>query len=151
MIGTKWLVRLKERIIALLAVPLLFWIAYYCAWGRYLYLATAYCNCSICVNVKAYQDDFFASGKKLYWGALAADPAVRFGTKVELMPVWPSDFSKIRKILKNRRQFTVEDRGGMIKGKHIDLFIPDDLGGHAAARRWGRQWMRVKFDGKWAT
>jgi len=31
--------------------------------------------------------------------------------------------------------------------KHIDLFIPDFLGGHQAAKAWGKRHMRLKLDG----
>jgi len=113
-------------------------------------LITAYCNCPICINVKKYHDGRFASGKKVYWGALAADPSIPFRTKVELMPLWPQDWAVIFTRLKGRRNFKVEDRGGKIKGKHIDLFIPDSLGGHKAARRWGARRMRLKINGEWA-
>jgi len=34
----------------------------------------------------------------------------------------------------------VEDRGGMIKGNHIDLFFRT----HAQARKWGKQRKKVK-------
>lgn len=66
------------------------------------------------------------------------------------MPLWPQDWAVIFTRLKGRRNFKVEDRGGKIKGKHIDLFIPDSLGGHKAARRWGARRMRLKINGEWA-
>lgn len=53
-------------------------------------------------------------------------------------------------ILKGRNDFIVEDRGGKIKGKHLDLFIPDSLGGHQAARKWGVRRMRIQLNGEWA-
>lgn len=129
---------------------LLIWVAYYSLWGRHLYLVTAYCNCPICINVPEFRDGRFASGKKVYWGGIAADPAVPFGSEVELVPFWPVDRWKIKTILKKRIKFQVEDRGGMIKGKHIDLFIPDSMGGHKTALKWGRQKLRIKLDGELA-
>lgn len=111
---------------------------------------TAYCNCPICINVKKYHDGRFASGKKVYWGGLAADPALPIGTRVGLIPHWPQDWGAVFGLLHRRRNFRVEDRGGKIKGKHIDLFIPDSLGGHKAALRWGVRRMRIKVNGKWA-
>jgi len=113
-------------------------------------VVTAYCNCPICINIPKYHDSQFASGKKIYWGGIAADPSVRFGSKVELAPHWPQDWAAIAGLLKGRRNFRVEDRGGKIKGKHIDLFIPDSMGGHKTALRWGVRRMRLKINGEWA-
>lgn len=111
---------------------------------------TAYCNCPICINVKKYHDGRFASGKKVYWGGLAADAVLPIGTRVELVPHWPQDWGAVFHLLHRRRNFRVEDRGGKIKGKHIDLFIPDSFGGHKAALKWGVRRMRIKINGKWA-
>jgi len=114
-------------------------------------LVTAYCNCPICVNIKKYQhDDQFASGKRIYWGGIAADRSIPFKTKVELVPLWPQDWGTLTTLLKGRRKFVVEDRGGKIKGKHLDIFIPDSMGGHQTARRWGVRRMRIKLNGEWA-
>ena len=129
---------------------LVLWGLYYAYWGRHLYLVTAYCNCPICINVKKYHDGRFASNKRVYWGGIAADPEIPFGSRVELMPHWPQDWGTVMTLLKGRRKFTVEDRGGKIKGKHIDLFIPDSLGGHQAAKQWGVRRMRIKINGNWA-
>lgn len=142
--------KFKAKLAALSFLALLGLIFYYELWGKHLYLVTAYCNCSICVNIPQYLDNQFANGKKIYWGGIAADPKVPFGTKVELVPLWPGDFSKIDRVLDGKRTFRVEDRGGKIKGKHIDLFIPDSMGGHKAALKWGRQMIRVRMNGKLA-
>ncbi len=141
---------LRKKILALALVVLFGGTTYEVLWARYFYLITAYCNCPICINVKEFQDGRFANGKKIYWGGVAAPPEIPFGTKIELIPFWPVDFFAINRILRNKRTFQVEDRGGMIKGKHIDLFIPDSLGGHRTALSWGRRWMRLKLDGKLA-
>jgi len=125
----------------------LIWTVYYVSWGRYLYLVTAYCNCPICINVKKYQDNQFASGKRIYWGGIAADPKIPFRSHIELLPTWPQDWMSVAKILRGRRKFIVEDRGGKIKGRHIDLFIPDSMGGHKTARNWGVRRMRIKING----
>lgn len=126
------------------------WMTYYQLWGKYLYLVTAYCDCPICINVPKYRDGQFASGRKIYWGGIAADPKVPFKTKIELIPHWPGDWFAVLGLLKARRDFIVEDRGGKIKGKHIDLFIPDSMGGHKAALQWGARRMRLKINGKFA-
>ncbi|MBI4431548.1 MAG: 3D domain-containing protein [Candidatus Omnitrophica bacterium] len=115
-----------------------------------MYTVTAYCNCPICINVPAYRDGKFASGKKLYWGAVAADPSVPFGAKVELVPHSPLDLFDIFFLLRGRFNYRVEDRGGKIKGRDIDIYIPESLGGHKLALQWGRRHMRIKINGELA-
>lgn len=145
-----FLSRVKRGIFLYLLFVGLLWGTYYQLWGKYLYLVTAYCNCPICINVPKYHDGRFASRKKIYWGGAAADRAIPFGTQIELVPHWPGDWFAALGLLKGRRDFVVEDRGGKIKGKHIDLFIPDSMGGHKAALEWGARRMRLKINGKLA-
>jgi len=142
----KW----KITLIAWFCISLIGVAFYYELWGSHLYIVTAYCNCPICINVKEFHDGKFANGEKVSWGAVAAPKQYRFGTKIELVPTFPWDYWRIQRVLNNRTKFIVKDRGGKIRGKHIDLFIPDTMGGHKAALRWGRQMMRLKIDGKLA-
>ena len=142
--------RLARAIFIYAISTILAWSVYYECWGKHLYLVTAYCNCPICINVKKYQDGRFASGKRVYWGGAAADLRIPFGTPLELVPHWPQDWLTVFTVLDGKRDFRTEDRGGKIKGRHIDLFIPDSLGGHKAARRWGVRRMRIKINGKFA-
>lgn len=68
-----------------------------------------------------------ASGKRVGRGTIAADTrAYPFGT---IMHVEGYGYGR------------VEDRGGAIKGDHIDLFFPS----HREARGWGKQTLRVKI------
>jgi len=120
---------------------------YHIFWGQYVYTVTAYCNCPICINVPEHHDGQFASGRGVYWGGVATDSEVPFGTQVEIVPHWPQDWLAVANVLKGQRTFVAEDRGGKIKGRHIDLFIPDALGGHQAAKAWGKRHMRLKLDG----
>ena len=62
----------------------------------------------------------------------------------------PQDAAAVMTLLNGRFNFTAADRGGKIKGRHIDLFIPDKLGGHKTARKWGVRRMRIKLNGKLA-
>ena len=142
--------RLRRRFINLLLLTLILWAGYQFFWARHFYVVTAYCNCPACIDVPEYQDGAFASGKKLYWGGAAADPAVPFGAKIELVPQTPRHFLDILFLLKGRAKFRVEDRGGKIKGRHIDLYIPQSLGGHKTAMKWGRKKMRIKINGRLA-
>jgi 3D (Asp-Asp-Asp) domain-containing protein len=52
-----------------------------------------------------------ASGKKVFWGVIAADKKYQFGTNIYI-PYF-------------RKIFIVLDRGGKIKGNHIDIWMPD--------------------------
>jgi 3D (Asp-Asp-Asp) domain-containing protein len=65
-----------------------------------------------------------ASGTKARHGTIAADPGYPFGT---VMYVEGYGFG------------LVEDRGGQVKGAHIDLFFPT----HVQAARWGSRRVRV--------
>ena len=67
-----------------------------------------------------------ASGTKADWGTIAADPRYYpFGT---IMYIPGYGWGR------------VEDIGGAIKGKHIDLYFPS----HKKALQWGRQQKEIK-------
>ena len=69
------------------------------------YRITYYCNCPICCDKWSTTT---ASGATTVEGVTcAADPSIPFGTK----------------LLINGHVYTVQDRGGAIKGKHIDIYI----------------------------
>ena len=51
-----------------------------------------------------------ASGKKVFWGVIAADKKFPFGTKIYI-PYF-------------KKTFIVLDRGGAIKGNRIDIWMP---------------------------
>jgi 3D (Asp-Asp-Asp) domain-containing protein len=108
-------------------------------------LVTGYCNCGKCCGWErswfgfgepVYNYGRFkgkpkkvgvtASGKTARHGTVAADPAVfGFGTRLEI-PGYGIG--------------VVEDIGGAIKGRHIDIWFPC----HAAAKRWGVKKLKVK-------
>ena len=109
-----------------------------------LVLVTGYCNCESCCSWKrswfglgapvyAYgpmkgrpkQVGVTASGTTARKGTVAADPKVwKFGTRLNV-PGYGDG--------------VVEDLGGAIRGRHIDVWFPT----HEEARRWGRRWLRV--------
>ena len=67
-----------------------------------------------------------ASGVKARRGTIAADLKVfPFGTRLRVPGYGVG---------------RVEDIGGAIKGRHIDVWFPS----HAEARRWGARWLKVK-------
>lgn len=105
-------------------------------------LTTGYCPCKKCCNWKRTwygkavvangpnkgkpkKVGMTASGKKARRGTIAADTSLYpFGT-VMYIPGYGYG--------------TVEDRGGAIKGQHIDLFFKH----HKKAIKWGRQTKRI--------
>ena len=82
------------------------------------YKVTAYCSCSKCCGKTTGRT---ASGTKATAGRTAAAPAkFAFGTKLNI----------------GGKIYTVEDRGGAIKGNRIDIYVNS----HSAALQW-----RVKY------
>lgn len=106
---------------------------------------TGYCNCGKCCSWKRDMFGFgrpvynygpmkgrpkkigiTASGSRAKHGTIAADPMVfPFGTHLEVPGYGVG---------------TVEDIGGSIKGRHIDVWFPS----HEEARRWGSRWLKVR-------
>jgi 3D (Asp-Asp-Asp) domain-containing protein len=109
-----------------------------------LVLVTGYCNCKKCCG---WKKSWFGFGKPVYdygpnkgkpkqvgvtasgivasAGTVAADPKVfKFGTRLEI-PGYGIG--------------RVEDVGGAIKGRHIDLWFST----HREALKWGRRWLKV--------
>ena len=97
------------------------------------FLVTAYCSCRRCCG--QWADGKTATGKKVKWGYVAADWRV--------IP----KHSRIR-IDGLKKVFKVEDRGGAIRGKRIDIWFPS----HKQALRFGvsrrRVWLK-KDSGGW--
>ena len=110
-----------------------------------LVLVTGYCNCEQCCGWKR---SWFGFGRPVYTygpmkgqpkevgrtargtvakkGTVAADPNVfPFGTRLAI-PGYGTG--------------VVEDVGGSIKGRHVDVWFPT----HEEARRWGRRELAVK-------
>ncbi|HEX4795736.1 MAG TPA: 3D domain-containing protein [Humisphaera sp.] len=90
---------------------------------------TAYCPCKRCCGPTA--QGLTASGRAISYNGgqfVAADTRVLpFNTKL-IIPGYASD-----------KPVQVIDRGGAIKGNHIDLFFPT----HDQARQWGVKWVQV--------
>lgn len=106
---------------------------------------TGYCNCGKCcswkrnwfglgepvydygpMKGKPKKIGITASGKKAKHGTIAADPKVfPFGTHLAVPGYGVG---------------TVEDIGGAIKARHIDVWFPT----HEAARKWGVRWLKVE-------
>ena len=110
-----------------------------------LVLVTGYCSCGECCGWERGLFGFgepvhsvgpqkgrpkrvgvTASGTMATNGTIAADTRLYpFGTRLHV-PGYGTG--------------TVEDVGGSIRGRHIDVWFPT----HEAARRWGARWLKVK-------
>lgn len=109
-----------------------------------LVMTTGYCSCGQCcswrkrwilfgqpvynygsLKGKPKKVGVTARGTKAHIGTIAADPSVwKFGTRLSVP---------------GYGEGVVEDVGGAIKGRHIDLWFPT----HAEAIRWGVRWLKV--------
>ena len=86
-----------------------------------VYKITAYCGCAKCCGKT---DGITASGTHVTAGrTIAAPPEIPFGTKISI----------------NGHIYTVEDRGGAIKGKRIDIYFDT----HQAALDFGVQYIEI--------
>jgi 3D (Asp-Asp-Asp) domain-containing protein len=92
-------------------------------------LVTAYCGCSKCCGPNAR--GLTASGRSVSYNGgrfVAADTKIfKFDTQL-LVPGYAGG-----------EPVEVIDRGGAIKGYHIDVFFPT----HEEARAWGKRWLPV--------
>ncbi len=87
-----------------------------------LYRVTAYCPCKVCCGPNAH--GVTASGKAVRVGMVAADRSIPFGTVLDVP---------------GYGRCVVEDRGGAIKGRRLDVYYNT----HAEARRWGVRYVQV--------
>jgi len=87
-----------------------------------IFKVTAYCSCSKCCGKAT---GYTASGTRATAGrTVAASGQFAFGTKLII----------------NGKQYTVEDRGGAIKGNKIDIYMDS----HAQALAWGVKYLPVQ-------
>ena len=88
-----------------------------------VYKVTAYCPCSKCCG--SWQNGITAWGTTARAGRTIAAPSnFPFGTKLKI----------------NGKTYTVEDRGGAIKGNRIDLYVNS----HSEAMAWGVKYLNVE-------
>jgi 3D (Asp-Asp-Asp) domain-containing protein/HKD family nuclease len=89
-----------------------------------VYKITGYCSCSICCGKSA--SGYTSSGTKATSGrTIAASSQFSFGTQLSI----------------NGNTYTVEDRGGAIKGNKIDIYFDS----HAQALAWGVRYLPVEL------
>lgn len=92
------------------------------------WLVTAYCPCPKCCGPHAR--GITASGLPVKRGMVAAPKIIPFGSVVKIKGVGT---------------FTVEDRGGAINGRRLDVYCDT----HAEARRFGAQRREVTVVKTW--
>ncbi len=100
---------------------------------------TAYCPCSICCG--KWADGVTASGHQIQLGdkLIAAPKRFRFWTLM-YVPGYSGVSTKGCNYGEVARQLIyVKDRGGAIKGNHIDVFFPT----HQEALNWGVKYLDV--------
>ena len=91
--------------------------------GTAIYKVTGYCSCAKCCGKSASR--YTASGTKATAGrTVAASGQFAFGTKLSI----------------NGKTYTVEDRGGAIKGNKIDIYFDS----HQQALAWGVRYLPVE-------
>ena len=103
-------------------------------WSLGEFKITAYCPCEKCcgywATVRPADENgepivYTASGKIAVQGVtVAADTSILpFGTVLVI----------------GGHEYTVQDRGGMVKGNHVDIYFDS----HEAAKEWGTQYMEI--------
>ena len=109
-----------------------------------LWVVTAYCNCEKCCDWERAPDGTPVhskgpmKGKPKVVGKTASGKTARRGTVAADTRILPFG---TRLFVEGYGECRVEDRGGAIKGRHIDLWFPS----HEEAKAWGRREMPVKF------
>lgn len=88
-------------------------------------LTTGYCNSHICINDPRWQDGITATGTVAKRGVCAAD--------WDILPVGTELY------VEGYGWCRIEDRGGKIKGYHIDLFFDT----YEEAKAWGKKIIKV--------
>ena len=110
-----------------------------------LVLVTGYCNCGACCG---WERDWFGlgdpvhssgpqKGKPKKVGVTASGAVAKPGTIAADTRVYPFG---TRLYVPGYGTGTVEDVGGSIRGRHIDVWFAD----HGEARSWGARWLKVK-------
>ena len=89
-----------------------------------LWRVTAYCPCEKCCG--RFADGITASGVPAVGRIIAAPPDIPFGTEI---------------FIEGYGYAKVQDRGGAIKGKRLDVLFPS----HQQALNWGVHYLRIEL------
>ena len=110
-----------------------------------LVLVTGYCNCGECCS---WERSWFGMGAPVHAagpqkgkpkavGVTASGTTATNGTIAADVKVYPFG---TRLFVPGYGTGTVEDVGGSIRGRHVDIWFPT----HEQARRWGARWLKVR-------
>ena len=108
-------------------------------------LVTGYCNCGQCCGWRRTWLGFGSpvyvggplAGRPKAVGVTASGARARLGTVAADWSVFPAG---TRLSIPGYGEGVVQDVGGSIKGRHIDVWFPT----HSMAQKWGRRWLKVK-------
>lgn len=103
-------------------------------WSLGEFKITAYCPCEKCCGYWATVRPADENGEPIVYtasGKIAAQ-GVTVAADTSILP-----FGTVLVI--GGHEYTVQDRGGMVKGNHIDIYFDS----HEAAKEWGTQYMEI--------
>lgn len=103
-------------------------------WSLGEFKITAYCPCEKCCGYWATVRPTDENGEPIVYtasGKIAAQ-GVTVAADTSILP-----FGTV--IVIGEHEYTVQDRGGMVKGNHVDIYFDS----HEAAKEWGTQYMEI--------
>lgn len=103
-------------------------------WSLGEFKITAYCPCEKCCGYWATVRPADENGEPIVYtasGKIAAQ-GVTVAADTSILP-----FGTVLVI--GGHEYTVQDRGGMVKGNHVDIYFDS----HEAAKEWGTQYMEI--------
>ena len=103
-------------------------------WSLGEFKITAYCPCEKCCGYWATVRPVDENGEPIVYtasGRIAAQ-GVTVAADTSILP-----FGTVLVI--GGHEYTVQDRGGMVKGNHVDIYFDS----HEAAKEWGTQYMEI--------
>lgn len=111
-------------------------------------LVTGYCNCGKCCGWKRSWFGFGPAvynygsmkGRRKIVGQTASGVQAHRGTVAADLSVYPMG---TRLVIPGYGEGVVEDVGGAINGRHIDVWFPT----HREAQKWGARWLDVSRTG----
>lgn len=110
-----------------------------------VFKVTGYCNCGKCCG---WSRNFFGLGQSVYnYGPLKGKPKKVGLTSSGKMASRGTVAADLKQFKYGDRLYIpgygvgrVEDIGGAIKGRHIDIWFPS----HEEALRWGVKWLKIR-------
>ena len=98
------------------------------------FLITAYCSCEICCNEYALNRPKDENGNEIVKGSIGQVLTPEYSIAVD-----PTVIPYGTEVMFGGNTYLAQDRGGKIKGNHIDLYFND----HQTASKWGKKYFEV--------